>query len=155
MAYRVAVRARADAARRLARVDRLAPPQGWLELVPDEMPRPPDFLTWNAKRQQASTRSSGIARSREKPYCASAHSHSFVIGSDGRFRDRGRRPGLLHDQYQCPRSAPGLSHALERNRFGGTIEHNVEVGAIPGGHSDEPLDLGAMPLKIAGTPEPD
>jgi hypothetical protein len=37
---------------------------------------------------------------------------------------------------------------LKGKHLEGRIKRDVEVGAIPGGHSDEPLDLGQIPLKL-------
>jgi hypothetical protein len=37
---------------------------------------------------------------------------------------------------------------VTRTQVEGTIEREVEVAPIPGVHSDEPLDLGTMSLKL-------
>ena len=40
------------------------------------------------------------------------------------------------------------AHLLTRNRVSGTIERHIAVAPIPGGHTDEPPDLGTMPLNL-------
>ena len=120
---------------------------GWIEIKPAEMPIPPDFNAWDTQETARPTSSGGTGPNRGKRTCAAADS---IVSRSGRTAvsesktSRRARTGLSISAG----STAGLSHQLTRNRLRGTIERDVEVPAIPGGHTDLPLDLGTMPLKL-------
>ena len=82
-----------------------------------------------------------------RAYMRTRRFHLFYVGADGRFRIEDVVPGSYTLSIGVA-STPGITHPLTRNRFEGRIERDVEVGPIPGGHSEEPLDLGKIPLKL-------
>ncbi len=119
---------------------------GSLSSKPSQMPIPADFRTWDQKKQRAYEikwyhTESGRAYMRTRRF------HLFHVGADGRFRIEDVVPGSYRLSMSLA-STPGMMNPLQRNRLGGRIERDVEVGAIPGGHSDEPLDLGKISLKL-------
>jgi RNA polymerase sigma factor (sigma-70 family) len=119
---------------------------GWIEIKPAQMPMPVDFMTWDAtKRQQYTTKWYGTEAG--KAYLRNRRFHMFPVAPDGRFRIEDITPGSYNLSITAG-STPGLTHPTTRNRVDGTIERDVEVAPIPGGHTDEPLDLGTMPLKL-------
>ncbi len=124
----------------------IANAHGWLEIKPSQMPIPPDFRTWDTQKQRA-YRNKWFHTEPGRAYMRTRRYHMFPIGADGRFRIEDVVPGSYNLRIGV-QSTPGMTHALTRNRLGATIERDVEVGAIPGGHSDEPLDLGKIPLKL-------
>jgi RNA polymerase sigma factor (sigma-70 family) len=120
--------------------------RGWIELKPTELPIPPDFKAWDAKKQQ--THKLGWYRTEPgKAYMRSRRFHSFPVGPDGQFRIEDITPGSYTLNISAS-STPGLSHPMPRNQLEGEAERDFEIPAIPGGHTDEPLDLGTMPLKL-------
>ena len=119
---------------------------GSLSSKPSQMPIPADFRTWDQKKQRAYEikwyhTESGRAYMRTRRF------HLFHVGADGRFRIEDVVPGSYRLSMSLA-STPGMMNPLRRNRLGGRIERDVEVGTIPGGHSDEPLDLGKISLKL-------
>ena len=119
---------------------------GWIELKPTEMPVPPDFNTWDAKKRQ-SHKLRWYRTEPGKAYMRSRRFHSFPVGPDGQFRIEDITPGS-YSLHISAGSTPGLSHPMTHNRLEGEVERDFEVPTIPGGHTDLPLDLGTMPLKL-------
>ena len=119
---------------------------GWLEIKPSQMPIPPDYPTWDTKKRQA-YRIKWYRTEQGKAYMPNRRYHAFPVDPDGRFRIEDVVPGSYSMKLSV-QSTPGMTHALTRDRLEGSIEQDVEVGAIPGGHTDEPLDLGRIPLKL-------
>jgi hypothetical protein len=119
---------------------------GWIELKPAEMPIPPDFKTWDAKKRQT-YKFKWYRTEPGKAYMRDRRFHLFPVGPDGRFRIEDVIPGSYSLSISAG-STPGLSHPMTRNRMEGSIERDVEIAAIPGGHTDEPLDLGTMRLEL-------
>jgi hypothetical protein len=120
--------------------------QGWIETKPAEMPIPAEFASWDTAKRRA-YKIKWYRTEAGKIYMRNRRFHSFPVGPDGRFRIEDAVPGSYHLSVDAS-SSPGLTHPLTRNRQTGSIERDVEVAAIPGGHTDEPMDLGTIPLKL-------
>ncbi len=119
---------------------------GWLEMKPSQMPIPADFPTWDDQKRRA-YRNNWYHTEAGRAYLRTRRFHKFPVGADGRFRIEDAVPGSYNLSISV-QSTPGMTHALTRNRLEGKIEREVEVGAIPGGYSDEPLGLGKIPLRL-------
>ena len=132
--------------RRGRRAVSLGNTHGWIETKPAQMPITPDFMTRDAKKRR-DFRRKWYQTDEGKAYLRNRRFHMFPVAPDGRFRIEDITAGSYSLSITAG-STPGLTHPVTRNRVEGTIECEVEVAAIPGGHSDEPLDLGTMPLKL-------
>ncbi len=124
----------------------LANASGWLESRPALMPIPQDFATWDVKKQRA-YKVKWYQTEPGKAYLRDRRYHIFPVGADGRFRIEDVVSGSYNMRISIQRT-PGITHAHTRDRVEGRIERDLEVGAIPGGHSDEPMDLGTIPMKV-------
>ena len=119
---------------------------GWLEIKPSQMPIPPDYATWDAKKRQA-YKIKWHRTEQGKAYMRDRRYHAFPVNPDGRFRIEDVIPGTYTMRLSV-QSTPGMTHALSRDWLEGSIEQDVEVRAISGGHTDEPLDIGRISMKL-------
>jgi peroxiredoxin len=110
------------------------------------VPLPEDFEQRTPQQQAEWWRSwrrseAGIARLRAERH------HLVLPGPEGTFRVEDVRAGryeLEVDLYEPP--PPGLP--LGRGPAVGSVSHAFEVPPMPGGRSDEPLDLGELELRL-------
>ena len=113
--------------------------RGTLSLKLPEIPRPVGFEFWDARRQQdfmATYWKSPEGRARRQQ----ARTFAFRVSPDGGFRVEDVPPG----DYELV--AEVLAH-VPPYAATATARRDVAVPEIPGGRSDEPLDLGVARLQ--------
>jgi uncharacterized GH25 family protein/thiol-disulfide isomerase/thioredoxin len=124
----------------------LAVGSGSLQLDQPAMPLPDGFMTWDQKKRYAYSKkwmlsAEGIAHRR------AGRLHGFAISADGSFRIDDVLPGLYKLSIRLG-DPPGLSGGATGTRIEGRLDRPLDVKAMPGGRSDEPLDLGSLELKL-------
>ena len=107
-----------------------------------ECPHPEDYFDWPDDRQSDWVRT-WHATPEGRAFFASERMYAIILGSDGSFRAEDVPAGryLLNMPFTSRTSGDqtgrlGLARAV------------VNVPPIPGGRSDEPLDIGAVPLDV-------
>jgi beta-lactamase regulating signal transducer with metallopeptidase domain/thiol-disulfide isomerase/thioredoxin/protocatechuate 3,4-dioxygenase beta subunit len=126
----------------------LAGGRGKLSVKIDQpkMPLPEDFSTWDRERRRAYSLNwykSPQARASRR----AMPGNGLKIESDGSFRAEEVLPG----SYELTVSAGGdelASRNAEGTVIRATARRDVVVPEIPGGHTDQPLDLGAIKLAV-------
>jgi RNA polymerase sigma factor (sigma-70 family) len=127
------------------------PMRGTLVRKQTDIPRPEDFATWDVERKKAYVRreyvsAEGRAALRERWF---GH---FAVDPDGRFRVEDVLPGQYTLTVEWTDLPPGMVRqgptTPGQSDLGGVVTRKIEIGPIPGGRSDEPLDLGSLPMKL-------
>jgi protocatechuate 3,4-dioxygenase beta subunit len=95
-------------------------------------------LEWNQKRNQSNFRA--------------FHNYPLLLNDDGSFRVEDVVPGTysLHVGLVDPTGGPNLSFG----KYVAQVDHEFTLPEIPGGRTDEPLDLGQLQLKLLDEPKP-
>jgi RNA polymerase sigma factor (sigma-70 family) len=124
------------------RID-LATAMGNLMTDQEKIPLPEGFRTWDVqKRQEWQLSPEGKARRRAHRF------YNVPIGPDGRFRIEDVVPGSykLTVSFHSP---PGFQGpATGGNQVSGRVVRPVVIDPIPGGRSDEPIDVGTLELTL-------
>ena len=103
-------------------------------------------MTWDqAKRYAYSKKWSLSAEGRA--HRRAGRMHMFPINADGSFRIDDVLPASYKLSIQLG-DPPGLAGGSAGSRIAGSLERRVEVKAIPGGRTDEPLDLGSLDINV-------
>ncbi len=121
----------------------LAQATGILIVDKVSLPQPEDIENWDRARQCAWSRSP-----EGKAWRRAHHLYYFPIDAAGRFRIEDVLPGAyeLRVSYQ---STPGFQGpAAGGNQVSGRVERKVTIDPIPGGRTDEPIDLGTVEMKL-------
>lgn len=121
----------------------LAIARGLLLASPPDEAFPEGFKTWDPPKQRAWSRSA-----EGKALRRTHHLYDFTINADGRYRIDDVLPGNYEltvtfsspPDYAAPR--PGKVQVSAR------AERQVTIAPIPGGRTDEPLDLGTLEMKV-------
>lgn len=111
-----------------------------------EMPRPDDFLAWDVERRRAYSLAwykSPAARATRLV----VRGNGIKIKPDGSFRAEEVLPGTYALAIDIGNDTPAARDGAKAV-IRATARREVEVPEIPGGHSDEPLDLGAIELTV-------
>ena len=90
------------------------------------------FQQWISTDEGRAFRQASRARKEIKSY-------PFALGSNGTFRVEDMETGA----YELDVSVP----TEDANGWRGQLHHEFTIPEIPGGHTDEPLDLGELVLK--------
>ncbi|MHB1557650.1 MAG: sigma-70 family RNA polymerase sigma factor [Isosphaeraceae bacterium] len=121
----------------------LAVAQGGLLASPPDEAFPKGFKTWDPPKQRAWSRSA-----EGKALRRTSHFYNFTINADGCYRIDDVLTGNYEltvnftspPDYAAPRpGGPGISARAERQ---------ITIAPIPGGRTDEPLDLGTLEMKV-------
>lgn len=126
----------------------LAGEQGSLSVKIDraKMPLPGDFSTWDPERRRAYSlawyKSPEARASRQ-----AMRGNGVKIESDGSFRAEEVLPGSYELTISVGGEKPG-SRAAGTTVIRATARRDVEVPEIPGGRTDDPLDLGTLELAV-------
>jgi RNA polymerase sigma factor (sigma-70 family) len=127
------------------------PMRGTLERKQIDIPRPPEFAAWDVERKKSYVQREylspeGKAARRERWFA------DFSVGPEGRFRLDDVVPGRYRLTVEFTDLPPGMVStkptAPGQNDLRGVLTREIEIGPIPGGRSDEPLDLGTLPMKL-------
>ena len=128
------------------RVD-LATASGVLSLKQPEMPQPEGFMNWDQEKRYAYSKQWYLS-AEGKAHRRSGRLFMFPIGPDGSFRIADVLPGKYELAINV-RNTPGFqSQATGGIQVSGKLERDIEVSPIPGGRTDEPLDLGTLEMKL-------
>ena len=108
-------------------------------------------MTWDHEKRSAYRRQWYLS-AEGKAQRRAGRRYRFAIGSDGRFRVDDVLPGSYKLTIHVANTPGFQSAAAGGVRVQGILKRDVEVKPIPGGRSDEPLDLGSivMELKVRG-----
>jgi RNA polymerase sigma factor (sigma-70 family) len=124
----------------------LAVGSGTLNLDQPKMPLPEGFMTWDqAKRYAYSKKWSLSAEGRALRHAGRLH--MFPIGADGTFRVDDVIPGSYKLTIRLA-DPPGLVGRGVGRQITGSLERAVQVDTVPGGRSDEAIDLGSLEVKL-------
>jgi peroxiredoxin len=114
-----------------------------------EMPLPNDFMTWPFERRRAY--SFAWYKSAEGRASRRAmRSSGIKIESDGSFRAEEVLSGTYELTITVGGDEPGMVSAA-KTVIRGAAKRDVVVAEIPGGRTDEPLDLGPLELMVEVT----
>jgi protocatechuate 3,4-dioxygenase beta subunit len=122
---------------------------GSLVPVLPEPPTPDDFLAFDSERLAAWWEA--LSRTPEGRAYVEDHDRSYAVAlrPDGTFRVEDVPPG----RYVLKVPFEGVSRSSREGRQA-FAQSQVTVAEIPGGRSDEPLDIGAIPLEVFPFHEP-
>ncbi len=117
--------------------------RGMLLASPPDEAFPEGFKTWDPPKQRAWSRSA-----EGKALRRTHHLYDFAINADGRYRIDDVLPGNY--ELTVSFSNPPDFAALRPGKVqvSARAERQVTVAPIPGGSTDEPLDLGTLEMKV-------
>ncbi len=119
---------------------------GILHLDQPSMPLPEGFMTWDQATRYAYSKKWSLS-AEGRALRRSGRLHMFPINADGSFRIDDVLPGSYKLSIHLG-DPPGLAGGSAGSRIAGSLERPVEVKAIPGGRTDEPLDVGSLEINV-------
>jgi RNA polymerase sigma factor (sigma-70 family) len=111
-----------------------------------DMPKPEGFTNWDQEKRSVHRRQwylspAGVASRRARRW------YWFSLDSDGRFRADDVLPGK-YELVVAVQSTLGFLGPAGKDRMRAHAKRSVEVQPIPGGRTDEPLDLGTTEMNV-------
>jgi RNA polymerase sigma factor (sigma-70 family) len=119
---------------------------GWL-IADQPRPFPADFRSWPPHRQRYWMQA--FSRTEEgKAYLRGQGQYVATLKKDGSFRFEDVLNGRYTLTLRIQKGAAGARRA-SGPAIAGMVQRTVDIPELPGGRSDEPLDLGALEMTLA------